>query len=131
MPIKDNTNQVLNAVDKKIVSCLRESALSVERTAKEPGYCPVKTSTARRSIVSNWYKSGSNRAEAWPAIPEKGIKAGKTSIDSQTEKKAIIGSNVEYFPYIEMGTRKMSARAPLRRALEANWDKIKMIFKGT
>jgi len=56
----------------------------------------------------------------------------KRSITHKVEKRsAVIGSNVEYFPYIEMGTRKMSAFAPLRMALEANWDKIKMIFKGT
>jgi len=64
--------------------------------------CPVDTGTAKRSIT--------HKVE---------------------RRKAVIGSNVEYFPYIEMGTKKMSAFAPLRRALEINWDKIKMIFKGT
>lgn len=99
MAIKDNTNAVLNEVDSLIQKKLELSALLVERTAKETGYCPVKTGTARRSITR---------------LIEK--------------LRAIIGSNVEYFPYIEMGTKNMSAHAPLRRSLETNMRKIKQIF---
>lgn len=62
-------------------------------------YCPVDTGAARRSITR---------------LIEK--------------RRAIVGSNIEYFPYIEMGTRKMAAHAPLRRSLETNWSKIKRIF---
>jgi len=62
-------------------------------------FCPVDTGTARRSITHR--------------------------ID---KKKTYVGSNVEYFPYIELGTKKMAARSPLRRALEANWGKIRRIF---
>lgn len=61
--------------------------------------CPVRTGTARRSI---------NRI----------IK----------KTKAIIGSNVVYFKFIELGTSKMAAFAPLRRALETNRQKIKRLF---
>jgi phage gpG-like protein len=75
------------------------AALLVERTAKQPGYCPVKTGTARRSITR---------------LIEK--------------RRALVGSNVEYFPFIEMGTIKMAAHAPLRRALETNMSKIKKLF---
>lgn len=61
--------------------------------------CPVKTGTARRSITH---------------------KVGK--------RRAVVGSNVSYFKWIEMGTRKMSAFAPLRRSLETNMRKIRQIF---
>ena len=53
----------------------------------------------------------------------------KRSINRRIEKrKAVIGTNIEYAPYVEMGTSKMSARPFLRPALEANWGKIKRIF---
>lgn len=97
--IKDNTNAILNESDRLIKEKLTLSALLVERTAKLPGYCPVDTSTARRSITHEIEK-----------------------------RRAVVGSNVEYFPYIEMGTKKMPAHAPLRRSLETNWSKIRQIF---
>jgi len=101
--IKDNTNDILNEADRLIKQRLEQATLLVERTAKQPGYCPVKTGTARRSITHEMALDG---------------------------KFAKVGSNVEYFPYIEMGTVKMTARAPLRRALHDNMPKIKRIFSA-
>lgn len=97
--IQDNTRAVLNETDRLIKQKLELAALLVERTAKTPGFCPVETGTARRSITR---------------IVEK--------------RRALVGSNVDYFPFIEMGTRRMVAHAPLRRALETNMGKIKRIF---
>lgn len=128
MAIKDNTKMVLTEADRLIKEKLKLSALLVERTAKGIDYCPVKTGTAARSIISNWYGATGARSISWNAIPEKGVKAGKTSIPAQTVKRALIGSNVEYFPFIELGTSKMAARAPLRRALETCKNQIKRIF---
>lgn len=99
MTIKDNTNAVLSEADRLIKKKLEIASVLVERTAKESGYCPVKTGTARRSITREVEK-----------------------------RKARIGSNVEYFPHIELGTRFMNAYAPLRRALETNWGKLKRLF---
>lgn len=61
--------------------------------------CPVKTGTLRRSITR---------------------RVGK--------RKARVGSNVEYAPFVEMGTRKMPAQPYLRPALESNRDRIKRLF---
>lgn len=133
--IKDNTPAVLAKSDELVQRNLREAALWVERTVKQPGYCPVDTGTARRSIISNWWKARGSRNINWEGGQVKGkgghtktVKPGETTIPSQAEKKAIIGSNIEYFPHIEMGTSKMTARAPLRRALEANWNRIRLLF---
>jgi len=101
--IKDNTDEILSEADRLIRQMLKQATLLVERTAKLPGYCPVKTGTARRSITHEIASDG---------------------------KSAKVGSNVEYFPYIEMGTAKMTARAPLRRALHDNMAKIKKIFRA-
>ena len=103
MTIKDNTDGVLSEVDRLIKQKLEHAALLVERTAKRPGYCPVKTGTARRSIMHVMDVNG---------------------------KVVYIGSNIEYFPYIELGTSKMAARSPLRRALHTNKGAIRRTFGG-
>lgn len=99
MTIKDNTKAVLAEAKRLAKAKLTLAALKVERTAKEN--CPVKTGTARRSITHEIASDG---------------------------KSAKVGSNVEYFPHIERGTRFMSARAPLRRALETCMPWIKRLF---
>jgi len=97
--IKDNSKAIIAESDRLIKQKLEIAALMVERTAKLPGYCPVLTGTARRSITRFIEK-----------------------------RRAIVGSNVEYFPYIELGTSKMPAHAPLRRALETNQNRIRRLF---
>ena len=101
MTIKDNTKDVRAEADRLIKQKLGIAALLVERTAKLPGYCPRKTGTSARSITHKMAPDG---------------------------KSVKVGSNVEYFPYHEMGTKFMPAHASLRRALETNWSKIKRIF---
>ena len=131
---KNNSAAVLAAAKVLVSKKLGIAALMVERTAKLPGYCPVLTGTARRSILSNWYGAPMTRSLGWAKRTKtvKGkkyrIKAGKTSIAPPTTMTAIIGSNIEYFPYIEIGTAKMAAQAPLRRALETNMSRIRKLF---
>jgi len=47
-----------------------------------------------------------------------------------SKKRAVIGSNLNYAPHIEMGTTKSSAQPYLRPALMANMAKIKKLFGG-
>jgi len=101
MAIKDNTNAVLAEVKRLKKQKLTLSALKVERTAKQPGYCPRKTGTSARSITHELAPDGNS---------------------------AKVGSNVDYFPYHEMGTSKMPAHASLRRALETCIPWIKRLF---
>jgi len=100
-PIKDNTNAVLAEIERLKKEKLTLSALKVERTAKQPGYCPRDTGTSARSITHEMAPDGDS------------IK---------------VGSNVDYFPFHEMGTRKMAAHASLRRALETCMPWIKRLF---
>lgn len=101
--MKDNTDDILNEADRLIKERLERAALVVERQAKKPGYCPVKTGTARRSITH------------------------VMALDGRT---VYVGSNIEYFPHIEMGTVKMAARFPLTRALHSSMARIRRIFKA-
>jgi len=97
--LKDNSKAIIAESDRLIKQKLEISALLVEKTAKLPGFCPVKTGTSWRSITR---------------FVEK--------------RRAVVGSNVEYFPYHELGTSKMPAHASLRRSLETNMKRIKRLF---
>lgn len=97
--IKDNTDDILNEVDRLIKQKLERACLLVERSAKKA--CPVDTGTLRRSIVH---------------------------VMSLDGRSAFVGSNVEYAPFVEMGTSKMAAQPYLRPALHGNMPRIRRIF---
>jgi len=137
--IKDNTKGVLEEADKRIKKALRKAALMVERSAKKEA--PVLTGTLKRSIISNWYGASAARQIAWSdelkVVKDKKtgqprtvrVKAGKSRIEPPKSRMAIVGTNVEYAPYVEMGTRFWPGKPYLRPALEMNKDKIKQLFK--
>jgi HK97 gp10 family phage protein len=99
--IEDNTDKLLSYVDQKIRQGLIQAALLIQRSAKEE--VPVDTGTLRRSITHK------------PHVPTRRVQ---------------IGTNVEYAPYVELGTSKMSARPFLRIALEKNRKEIEKIFRA-
>ena len=92
MIIKDNTEGVLQEVDRRITKGLEEVAPIVRDTAKD--VVPVVTGKLQKSIIAE--------------------------ID---DNKAIIGSPVEYAPYVEMN------KPYLRLALEKSKAIIKRTFK--
>ena len=92
MIIKDNTEGVLQEVDRRITKGLEEIAPIVRDTAKD--VVPVVTGKLQKSIIAE--------------------------ID---DNKAIIGSPVEYAPYVEMN------KPYLRPALEAVKIKIRRVFR--
>ncbi|KKN20888.1 hypothetical protein LCGC14_0930920 [marine sediment metagenome] len=97
---KDNTDKFFKEVKNKVSSGLKTATLMVERDAKI--FCPVDTGTLKRSITHEFI--------------------------SDTE--AQVGTNVEYAPFVELGTSKMSARPFLRPALAKNIKTIKRLFKA-
>jgi len=101
MAIKDNTRGVLNEVDRRISQKLVTAALMVERTAKQT--VPVLTGALKRSITHE------------PEVPK---------------REVLVGSNLTYAPFIELGTSRMSARPYLRPALEANMPAIRKLFNA-
>ena len=71
---------------------LQRRALQVDRAAKRN--CPVDTGRLRSSITNEVGQDGEGLV-------------------------AVIGTNVEYAPYVELGTSKMAAQPFLLPALEA------------
>lgn len=87
-------------VQERINQALLKAGALVEGSAKER--CPVDTGTLRNSI----------------------------NYQLMDERTVIIGTNVEYAPYVEYGTVKMSAQPFLHPALEENREKINQLFRG-
>ncbi|KKM92272.1 hypothetical protein LCGC14_1220030 [marine sediment metagenome] len=99
MPIsEDNTKKFFNEVSNTVDTNVKKATLMVERDAKI--LCPVLTGTLKRSIT-----------HAFPS-----------------PHTAIVGSNVEYAPHVELGTSKMSPRSFLRAALAKNMRAIKKLL---
>ena len=95
-----NKDEVLSAVDQAIVRGLEICGGKAESYAKE--LCPVDTGRLRNSI----------------------------SHAQMDEKAEVIGSNVEYAPFVELGTRKMAAKPYLRPAAENHSTEYKAILEN-
>ena len=96
MPItKDNTDKFFKEVESIVSANLKTATLMVERDAKI--FCPVDTGTLKRSITHEFI--------------------------SDTE--AQVGTNMEYAPFVELGTNKMAAKPFIRPALAKNLKAIK------
>jgi HK97 gp10 family phage protein len=81
---QDNTEEVLAAVEQAITKAMTKIGIKVERYAKN--LCPVGTP---ESTGKKGYRGGTLR----------------NSITFEVEDKEVaIGSNVEYAPYVELGT---------------------------
>lgn len=85
----DNSAAIANAIDQALVKGLTQCGLLGEGYAKMA--CPVDTGRLRNSITYQ--------------------------ID-EGEKAVYIGTNVEYGPYVELGTRHSKAKPFLRPAAE-------------
>lgn len=96
--IKNNVPEVLDAMQQAKARILEKLGGKAETYAKRQ--CPVDTGNLRNSITHK-------------------------QLDENTE---IIGSNVEYAPYVELGTVKMRAQPYLRPAVENHWDEYKKII---
>lgn len=84
---EDNTEEVSRGIVRAIDRALEEIGLAAEGYAKRA--CPVDTGNLRNSI---------------------------THVVDSAEDSAYVGTNVEYAPYVEMGTRRAAAQPFLRPA---------------
>lgn len=96
----DHTVEILTAKEAAVAMALEMIGIEAERYAKE--YCPVDTGRLRNSITHT--------------------REGK-----DTE---LIGSNVEYAPYVEAGTSRMKAHHFLKRAVMNHMSTYKEIAEN-
>lgn len=97
---QDNREAIADAIDRALVAALEEVGLVAEGYAKRA--CPVDTGRLRNSI---------------------------THIVDEGTRHVVIGTNVEYAPYVELGTRHQKAQPYLKTAAEDHASTYKGIFR--
>ena len=127
---KDNSKEYKELLTQAIRRGLRTIGMRAETHAKEN--CPVDTGYASNSIT--FALSGEAAAiSSYEADRGKNGKPPKTGEYSGTmgkieDKYVAIGSNVEYFPFIEEGARGRKAHHTLRKAAIDHKDEYKQLL---
>lgn len=99
---ENNAKQISGMFAPAIAKALEEIGLLAEGYAKKE--CPVDTGRLRNSI---------------------------THAVVSRERSVYVGTNVEYGPYVELGTRKRAAKPFLRPAAENHGSQYRSILEGT
>lgn len=97
---QDNTGQVVDGIDSAIGVALEEIGLLAENYAAKK--CPVDTGNLRASIAHE-------------------VDAGDNTV--------YIGTNVEYAPYVELGTSRQKAQPFLRPAASEHGAQYRQVLK--
>lgn len=97
---EDNTEEVSQGIRRAIDRALEEIGLAAEGYAKRA--CPVDTGNLRNSITH-------------------AVESGEDAV--------YVGTNVEYAPYVEMGTRRTAAQPFLRPAATEHSSTYREILK--
>ena len=130
MEFKDNSKEYKELLAKAIRRGLRAIGMTAETYAKDT--CPVDTGYARNSIT-HALAGESAAISSYKADRGKNGKPPKTGEYSGTmgdieDNYVAIGSNVEYFPFIEEGARGREARHTLRKAATDHKDEYKQLL---
>ena len=130
MDFKDNSKEYKDLLNQAIRRGLRTIGMTAETHAKEN--CPVDTGYARNSITYALSGESAN-ISAYKADKGKGEKPPKTgeyrgTLGEIEDNYVAIGSNVEYFPFIEEGARGRQALHVLRKAATDHKDEYKQLL---
>lgn len=124
--ITDNSDEILSRMDTAMEVALEKIGLVAEGYAKR--LCPVDTGRLRNSIT--------HATASYPGIGTYQDKYGNVfddaTVDGTPEKNVVyIGTNVEYAPYVELGTTRTNAQPYLKPAVVDHAAKYKRIFKDS
>ena len=119
-----HADEVLEALEKARANALTAIGMTAETYAKRE--TPVDTGRARNSITY----ATSEYSGVGSYTDNNGNSYSDATARAQAEEDAVyIGSNVEYFPYIELGARNIEAHRMLRRAATEHTDEYKELAK--
>ena len=138
---KDNSEEYKELRDAAIRRGLRAIGMTAETYAKEN--CPVDTGYARNSITFalsgesaniSEYQADKGKGEKPPQTGYYKGKAGNLLSNlfgkmAGTANYVLIGSNVEYFPFIEEGARGRQALHVLRKAATEHREEYENLMK--
>lgn len=125
---KDNSEEYKSLLAQAIRRGLRTIGMRAETHAKKN--CPVITGYARNSIT---YALSGEPANISAYQADKGNKPPRTgeyrgTLGKIDDNYVLIGSNVEYFPFIEEGSRGKKAHHTLRKAATEHKDEYKQLL---
>ena len=126
--ISDNKKFFLSEMDEKVETALETCGLVAEGYAKR--LCPVDTGLLRNSIT---HAMSGETAAISSYTDNDGSQSGeyKGSAPSHFGAKAMyIGTNVEYAPYVEMGTSSTNAQPFIKPAVTGHTEQYKRIVEG-
>lgn len=128
--MKDNTKEVLDALEKAKIRGLTAIGMEAEGFAKEDPNMPVDTGLARNSIT---FALAGEQAHIKDYKADRGDGRGSYSGTAEGEKgeAVYLGSNVEYFVFIENGSRTINARHILRNAASGHADRYKRLMEDS
>ena len=126
---KDNTKEVLSALDKAIERGLEAIGLTAEGHAKK-NETAVDTGLLRNSIT---YAVSGKSANIQAYKSDDGSKSGTYQGQAPEEKdKAVyVGTNVEYAPHIELGARGKQGLHFLQRAATEHTAEYKRLLEDS
>lgn len=126
--VEDNSPMVIAATDEAIKAALEAVALTVERYAKE--ICPVDTGRLRNSIT---HVSGVGGGFVHGFTDNSGAEFSQNVGQSNSADVIYVGTNVEYAPYVELGTRGRrganNGKGYLRPAVTEHTEEYKRIIE--
>lgn len=102
--------------------------MNAEGHAKKDPQMPVDTGRARNSIT---YAMAGEEAHIKSYKGDNGEEGGTYSgtADGKRGEAVYLGSNVEYFPSIELGGRNITARHVLQRAASEHREEYKKLLE--
>lgn len=131
--LTDNTELVKQATAAAVERGLEVVGIEVEGRAKlicTTRYgenSPIDTGRLRNSIT---HATKTNPGQDAYQDNQGHQYAGGAAKGTPEEKTVYVGTNVEYAPYVEMGTVKMAARPILRPAATENPEQLKKLFEA-
>ena len=133
MDFKDNSKEYKDLLNQAIRRGLRAIGMTAETYAKED--CPVDTGYARNSITFALSGESANTS-SYKADAGKNGEPPKTgeyrgTLGEIEDNYVVIGSNVEYFPFIEEGARGRQALHVLRKAATEHREEYENLMKDS
>lgn len=127
---KDYSAECKEEIESRVLKALTMCGMVIERAAK--GLATVDTGLLRNSIT--WAIAGKKpTAETYRADKQKNgvIQTGKYSgaAPNDDELSVFVGTNVEYAPYVELGTAKQKAKPFLKPAAMNSKSALSQCFQ--
>lgn len=147
--VNSNVKEFTNELREKIPVALEKCGLVAEGYAKR--LCPVDTGLLRNSITHaldgespaiSMYRAskGSNRSKSGKRISANSKNAGFVGVgfysgsmpsEPGTTRAVYVGTNVEYAPYVEMGTSRTDAKPFIKPSIADHVNQYIKIIKST